>query len=283
MEVTYINAAGERLTLRQTRPFFLTRAEGIGKTKQTITTFKAPEQDGAFYIASTLDMRNITLEGTLAARDTEEAYDRRARFLQVFSPKSQGTLLCRNKRVSCVVEEAGFVASSRERAPSFFVSLLCPSPFFESLEEIREELAAWMPAFHFALEISSEGISFGNRQPSQIMTLDNPGDVACGCRIVFRALGAVRDPDLTDMSTGQYLRINKTMAAGEEIHVYTGFAGKRVLSVTETSETNAFSFLDTGSVFLQLAPGRNTLRYGAAEQMDLLEVSVYYRPQYLGV
>lgn len=283
MEVTYSNAAGERLTLRQARPFFLTRAEGLGKTRQTITTFKAPEQDGAFYIASTLDMRNITLEGTLAARNIEEAYAQRARFLRVFSPKEQGTLVCRDKRVACVVEEAGFIASTRERAPSYFVSLLCPSPFFEALNEIREELAAWMPGFFFALEIPVGGLEMGVRQPSQIMTLDNAGDVACGCRIVFRALGAVRNPDITNMDTGQYIRILKTMEADEEIHVHTSFADKRVLSVNEQTETNAFSCLDTGSTFLQLAPGRNTLRYGAAENMELLEVSVYYRPQYLGV
>jgi hypothetical protein len=85
------------------------------------------------------------------------------------------------------------------------------------------------------------------------------------------------------MTTGQFLRINKTMESGEEIHAHTHFAGKRVLSVNEQTEANAFSFLDTGSTFLQLAPGRNTLRYGAAENMDLLEVSVYHRPQFLGV
>jgi len=184
MEATYINAHGERLALRHARPFFLTRAEGLGRTRQTIST---------------------------------------------------------------------------------------------------EELAAWMSAFSFELKIPIEGFELGYRQPSQIMTLDNIGDVACGCRIVFRALGAVRDPDITDMNTGHFLCINKTLDPGEEIHVHTHFAGKRVLSVDEQTETNAFSFLDTGSTFLQLAPGRNTLRYGAAENMDLLEVSVYYRPQYLGV
>lgn len=69
MELTYLNISGERLVLRQTT--FLTRIEGDGQTKQTINTFQAPGQDGAFYISSTLDMRNITLEGTLAARTTD--------------------------------------------------------------------------------------------------------------------------------------------------------------------------------------------------------------------
>jgi len=59
------------------------------------------------------------------------------------------------------------------------------------------------------------------------MTRGNPGDVAYGCRIVFHPLAAVKDLNLTDISSGQYLRIHKTIAPGEEIHVHTGFSEKR--------------------------------------------------------
>jgi len=48
-------------------------------------------------------------------------------------------------------------------------------------------------------------------------------------------------------------------------------------------ESNAFSLLDTSSVFLQLEPRRNLLRYNASENMDLLEVTILYRPKFLGV
>jgi len=108
MQLTYINEAGGRLILRQTRPFFLTRIDGVGRTRQTINTFRAPEQDGAFYISSTLDMRNITLEGTVSARTTEEAYEQRKRFLRIFTPKLQGTLIYRGRQITCVVEEVAF-------------------------------------------------------------------------------------------------------------------------------------------------------------------------------
>ncbi len=283
MELTYINESGERLTLRQAKPFFLTKIDGAGEAKQTVNTFKAPEQDGAFYISSTLDMRNITLEGTVSARTTEEAYEQRKRFLRVFTPKLQGTLVYRERQISCVVEEAGFSASARERAPNFFVSLLCPSPFFETLEEVRAELAVWTPLFHFPLEIPESGVELGSRQPSQIITVDNIGDVPCGCLIVFRARGTVENPELMRLDTGEYVRLNSTMGAGDELRVYTHFAGKHVFSVSGGAEVNAFSLLDTGSTFLQLSPGRNLLRYDAGVNMDLLEVSLYYRPQFLGV
>ena len=73
MELTYINSSGESITLKQSRPYFLTKIDGTGNIRQTVNTFKAPDQDGAFYISSTLDMRNITLEGTVVADTPDEA------------------------------------------------------------------------------------------------------------------------------------------------------------------------------------------------------------------
>lgn len=283
MELTYTNSGGESIILKQNRPYFLTKIDGTGNIRQTVNTFKAPDQDGAFYISSTLDMRNITLEGTIVANTPDEAYTRRQRLLQIFSPKLRGTLLYRGRQISCVVEEAGFSVSSRQKIPNFFISLLCPSPFFETLDEIREELASWTPMFEFELEIPEDGMEFGARQPSQIITVDNIGDVSCGCEIVFRALGAVTNPELLNIDTGEYIRLLTTMSANDELRVYTHFAGKRVVSVNGQAVTNAFSLLDTGSVFFQLAAGINTLRYDASVNMDLLEVSVYFRPQFLGV
>lgn len=91
MELTYINSSGESITLKQSRPYFLTKIDGTGNIRQTVNTFKAPDQDGAFYISSTLDMRNITLEGTVVADSLDEAYVRRQRFLKIFTPKMRGS------------------------------------------------------------------------------------------------------------------------------------------------------------------------------------------------
>ena len=135
----------------------------------------------------------------------------------------------------------------------------------------------------FALEIPASGIEFAFRQPSQIITVENPGDVPCGCTILFKALGTLTNPELMNVDTGEVFRLLRTMPAGEELRVFTQFAGKRVVRIVNGVETNAFSFMDTTSTFFQLAPGENTLRYAAASNMDLLEVSVFYRPLYLGV
>ena len=283
MEVTYRNQEGGSITIRQLKPIFLSRLDGIGRIRQSINTFSAPGQDGAFYISSTLDMRNITIEGQIVAPTTEATFEYRRHLLRIFTPKQRGTLIYRDRQISCIVEEAGVSQGNISRAPAFFISLLCPSPFFEALETIREELASWQGNFQFPLEITPPGIELGIRQPSQIIDIYNIGDVPCGCEIVFRATGTLSMPELLNVNTGEFIRINETMTAGEEYRIYTHFAGKRVIHRLGTTETNAFSSLNVGSTFLQLEAGRNTLRYDSADNMDLLEVSIFYRPQYLGV
>ena len=65
--------------------------------------------------------------------------------------------------------------------------------------------------------------------------------------------------------------------------VYTLFAGKLVAQIDGARVTNAFSMLDTNSVFFQLAAGLNTMRYDASVNMELLEVSIYFRLYFLGM
>ena len=74
MELTYINESGGSVTIRQMKPIFLSRLDGVRRIRQTIYTFRAPEQDGAFYISSSLDMRNITIEGQIIADSVDASF-----------------------------------------------------------------------------------------------------------------------------------------------------------------------------------------------------------------
>jgi len=105
--------------------------------------------------------------------------------------------------------------------------------------------------------------------------------VESGVHVRFTAIGSVTNPELLNVDSGAFIRINTTMASGDVIDVYTGFAGKRVTKTTGGTTTNAFPLLDTASTFLQLSTGTNTLRYDASDGLDNLEVTLLYRAQYL--
>jgi len=58
-------------------------------------------------ISSTLDMRNITIEGQIIAQNVEATFEHRRHLLRIFTPKQRGTLIYRDRQISCIVEEAG--------------------------------------------------------------------------------------------------------------------------------------------------------------------------------
>jgi hypothetical protein len=282
IELTYINADGITGTLRQRKPFWLNKLDGAGNLSNIINTSKAPDMDGAFFIGSTLDTREISIERTIVADSPEQALLYWKELLRLFTLKQSGTLIVNGLQIACVVRDVTLAASTKRRIPNFYISLLCPSPYFEALYDYRAELALWEPLFKFPLIIPADtGIQMGARQPSQILTVVNAGDVETGMEIVFSALGAVTNPELMNIDSGAFIRVNTTMQAGQEIHVYTGFAQKRITSIIDSTTTNAFSLLDVGSTFLQLYTGTNLLRYNAAAGLDSLEVTLYYRPKFM--
>jgi hypothetical protein len=283
VEIIYTNDSGISVTLRQIKPYFITKLDGVGRVRQSITTFHAPQQDGNFFVSSSVDMRNITIEGQLLADNIDHSYSLRRQLLKIFTPKLRGTLTFRNRKIDCIVEEAAFSATSSAKNPAFFISLLCPAPFFESVNDTIAELASWEENFSFPLEITSDGIEFGIRQPSQIIEILNDGDVDCGLEIIFKALGSVENPELRKLETGEFMRINTTLTNGKEIHVFTHFANKKVVLVDGNTTTNAFSLIDTDSTFFQLSAGINTLRYDSVSTLDWLEVEIKFRLLFLGV
>lgn len=283
MELVYINDTGDSITLRQRKPLFLQSIDGTGAVKHIISTFKAPNQDGGVFVSGSLDMRNIIIEGRILANSIEEAYVLRKTLLNIFNPKHKGRLIFKELSIPCIVEEAPVFKADSQKTPAFFISLLCTSPYFETVEEITKLLAGWHPSFSFELEIPiEEGIEMGLREESLIIAVENVGSVPCGATFEFIAQGIVEDPMIIDVVTGKYMKLNRVMQVGETITVSTHFAGKKVMS-SLGGGSNAFASLDENSDFLQLDIGTNLLRYDAARNLNNLEVNVYFRPQYLGV
>ena len=150
--------------------------------------------------------------------------------------------------------------------------------------ESKINIALWKGRFKFPLIIPKDvGIIVGLREPSLIVNVNNTGDVKCGIIIEFKAKGSLRNPSLYNVNTREYIKINKEMVAGEVIKVNTNIGSKKITKVLSGVETNILNYIDLNSVFLQLDVGDNLFRYDAEENLNNLEVSIYYNPYYLGV
>ncbi len=287
--VIYENDNGQSIEVGYSFPYFLQGFAGQDGTSANITKVSGVDQDGSTITNVVLAERNLQLTGLITGKTKEEIAQYRGKLLRVFSPKTQGWLQYEygdvKRRIRCQVETAPKFSKENKafNIQAFLVDLICPNPYWQDISTVKSEIAIWRSAFEFPLEIMQDGIEIGFREPSLIVNIFNPGDVACGMRIQYKAIATVVNPSLLNINTGQQFKINRTMGAGEIITVTTDFQNKRVELNQNGVISNAFNWVDLNSTFLQLEPGDNLLRYNADDGVDNLEVSIWFTPQYLGV
>lgn len=286
-KIIYINSNGDSIEFSNTSPFLLQKKGGLGAVKNNLFTSKSQGQDGQTVTGKNLDSREITIQGSILADSRSQLEDLRRLLVTTLNPKLSGTLKYINesfeKIINCEIESAPVFGDETPLTQPFDVTILCTNPFWLDITESKEEIALWKGDFGFPLEIVDTGIELGHREPSLIVTVNNPGDVLCGMRIVFTALATVVNPSLFNVNTREYIKTNKIMQAGEVITITTHFANKRIESYLNGVISNVFNYIDLNSTFMQLDVGDNLFRYDADTGLDNLNACIYYIPQYLGV
>ena len=280
-KLTYLNEKGQSVEFSVWSPFFCSEITGIDGIKNNIYTSKGAGQDGVTVTGDSLDIRDIAVQGTVRG-DTEK---NRLILLAIVNPKLKAKLIYVNagveKYIDCKVEKAPTI--TKEAFPKFLVSFFCPNPYWQDTTEAKAEIASWIGGFSFPLELVTGGIEMGTRSPSLIVNVNNKGDVECGMTVQFTAEATLTNPSILNVTTGEYIKILKTMVAGEVLTVTTHFGNKKVTSALNGVTTNAFNFIDLGSTFMQLNVGDNLLKYDASTNVANLTVVIYYVPAYLGV
>ena len=280
-KLTYLNEKRQSIEFSVRSPFFCSEISGIDGIKNNIYTSKGAGQDGVTVTGDSLDIRNIVVQGTVRG-DTER---NRLVLLSILNPKLKSKLIYVNagveKYIDCMIEKAPTI--TKEKWPKYLVSFFCANPYWQDTTEAKAEIALWVGSFEFPLELVTGGIEMGHREPSLIVNTFNGGDVECGMRVELKALATLTNPSILNVNTQEFIKINKTMVAGEILTVTTYFGDKKVESTLNGVTTNAFNFIDLGSTFLQLDIGDNLFRYDTETGIDNLIVSIYYQPQYLGV
>ncbi len=291
MKLTYINESNLGLTLTYSYPFFLQGLEGEDGLKNQIINSSSSYEDGSAVINTKINERYINLAGIIKGLTVDDMLNRRKELMKVFNPKIKGKLIYENgktkRTIECYVEDAPKFSNRNIRTQqSFIISLYCFNPYWTDISEIKAEIALWRGNFHFPLSIPKNiGSAMGVKQPSLIVNIFNKGDVKTGMLIEFKARGSVTNPSLFNVNTREYIKVKKQMVAGEVIRINSNFNKKRIESVINGTVKNILNLIDLGGgdTFLQLDVGDNLFRYDAEENLNNLEVSIYYNPYYLGV
>jgi hypothetical protein len=264
--------------------YWWNEAEGLDGIENNLYTMKGAGQDGESLIGKSLQARVITIDGQIC----NNIVAAKRKLIRTVNPKHTGKLIYSDGEITryipCEIQKAPAIARNG-KYPEFQIEFFCPYPFWREGDGTAQnitEMALWVPAFQFELEIPEDGFEFGYRSPALIVNVINNGEVEAGMMIELRAVGATSNPSITNISTQEKLSLTHDMVAGDIIRVSTGYGEKRAELEKGGIITNIFNSVDADSTWLQLDVGDNLLRYDATET-DNIEVTIYYDMAYLGV
>lgn len=281
-KLIYENEKGMKVELKNSRPFILTKIDGIGGLSNGIVETRSPFQDGSSYDNSRLEPRVITIYGGIMGKDKANRFARREELIRVFNPKMEGKLIYKNdyleRSIDCRVESGPSWNNGVKRLQEFMIQLYCPTPFFMDNIVTGEWIAQWIGGFTFPLRLPTRFATRG--EPRALMI--NKGDVSTPLDITI--VGPATNPTIRNRTTGEFIRVKRTLKASDKLHITTDFGKKRVfIKDNEGVETNVLNWIDLKSTFISLQIGDNAIEYTSDDDVFKARVFIKYKNRYIGV
>ena len=251
------NSAGDVLRLTANENYAVIGVTGLTPVAANINTSTAGINDGVLFNSARLDYRNIVITIRFP-RDVEK---NRIRLYRYFQPKNLCTLYfnngARNVYITGYVET--FECDLFTLGQVAQISIICPDPYFKSVNETIRSWSTVTAAFEFPTEFNNVILSEDNSGTT--VSVPNNGDVSAGMDIELSFTGNVENPVIRNANTGEFLRLNRNFVSGNVVKINTRKGNKSVILRAfgrDLNIINAFS-----GAWLQLQCGKNTMLLGA--------------------
>lgn len=261
----------------------------LGTVEGTHHSYKYVSQVGVYIDSTTLEQRVVAISGWVIGNTYDELKANKAVLNKLINPLHTVEVVVQDKykldfKPDFSVKYSASYEENNEVLCKFLIQGTCADPMFTTKDKQTALIASIIPKFRFPLVIpQNNGILMGLREPSLLATLNNGGDIDTGLLITFSCTSTVTNPSLLNVDTREFIKINKTMSAGEQIIVSTGSGEKYIKGIVSGEESNYFKYMDFDSTWLQLHTGENILKYDADDNVDGLEVLISFLPKYLEV
>lgn len=273
------NPKGEELTLDLLRPelsgLYIKSIDGLGPPSASINTQDVATIDGALYVGSRLETRNLVIE--LGMMDKPSVEENRLKSYRFFPTKRAVSIVVITDNNKVKIE--GYVESNEpdifSEEESTKISILCPDPYFYDIEPTQKNFSETTPLFEF--EFSNESVTENLLIMSEIRTdtrslIVYPGDGDTGINIQIKMLADVSVFEIYDVFTQGVMKLygNKmpsslgtTFKKNDIIEINTVKGNKYVNLIRGGISTNIISALDKKATWFQLSPGDNIFAYAA--------------------
>jgi phage-related protein len=285
-KLTFTNKRGESFTFGKDAS--LVSVVGLGDVAANIQTQKSPFQDGNTIIDNLLEERILTMEFILKGINYQEILNKRQLLARVTNPKlGVGTLRYQSgsfvREIKAIAETLPIFTEGNDqrnkKMQKGMINFLCPNPFWLEQYESSEQLSSWIGKVKFPFKFP---IRFGEK--ANRTTINNNGDVETPVIIDF--YGPAINPTITNETTGQRIRIKRTLSATDKLEVSTEFGNKYVEIVSvDGTRTNAFHWIDISAepVLFQLVLGENVISFSSDDSASAGSVNIRYKKRYVAV
>lgn len=267
----------QEIDLINTPNLIITGYSGLDQpTSETITTLN-PNLRGSQYQRSEIQDRTISF--TFALYDVENT---RYKLMKVFKSGEKGVLTLksdfREGQIDCYFEEMTF--SKFDNPTTCTIFLRSPYPYFEGLEDIVTELSNATNLFILEAYIPEEGIILGEVINDHEITISNDSDIPVGVTIEIIINGMVINPIVYNITTNEFIGINRIFINGEKLIITTGIGRKRVVVEKDGVTTNIINKIMKNSIFFNIQKGNNEIRCEATSGGENMIVYIAYREEY---
>ncbi len=285
-----MNPLGESVEFTNTKPYIFTSISGVGATTGTVVSDQAATLHGKIYRGEVLGDREINLTYHVHGEDKKSAYKLHMELLKVCSSMlctdgEEGTFYYENDYGKWWIPAAVKIAPSRDtmignQYIKGIVTFYCADPFWRSQIPCTEKLAMLGGGLQFPLTIDSEtGIQFGSKNNSADCI--NEGDAKTPLSI--RIMGPAKEPCLTNRTTGEFIKVNKSIEEGATLEINTDLKDISVNIISNGIAQDAIGYVSLDSTMFQLRPGTNKLEYTSADEDAKTQIYLEFYSRYGGV
>ena len=288
--ITCTNEAGDVIAFPagfvNSSSFVLEDATGVLEAKADLFTSDGALSDGVVYQGARMQKRNIVL--TVRDKPGADHAANRAALFTLFRFRQPGVLVFADGATERLIEYVteSVTANIKSHSHSYQISLLCPSPFWQSAALNSRVLGGTVSGFSFPHVFLFGGEAFSTRETALAFEMNNPGAAnEIGLTIQLAAInGAVTNPRVYRLESGGRFCLGDTanplvIAAGDAITITTGRGRKRVLN---SSGESLAGYLSEDSEFLTIMSGANTFSVSAERGQSNLKATFSWRFFYEG-
>ena len=221
-----------------------------------IATSQGFAQMGESVEGQTVTGRLINVKGVIYNNVSK----RRKTLRSVFAPFTNGRLSFDNGYYIDVYVKDTPTFSPVKNDGRFTMLLYAPFPFFSKADSGNVELGEVAPMFSFPVNYAEPHI-FGSKKHTTNKTIINDGDVPVSFDVIFETTGKVTNITVTDLDTGEFLRIEGSLYSGQKIVLNRTTEGVLKANLIDGNETTDIIYLvDENSTLEKLKKGKNRFK-----------------------